>query len=115
VIKAVKVKESLDVERARAYAGVAAMVLFDAKAPDALADALPGGNGIAFDWSLLESADGARRFMLSGGLDGVQYRRSHPHHRPRPPSTSRPASSARPASRTPDLIRKFIEAARSAR
>ena len=69
VIKAIKVRDASDIEAARAYAGIAAMILFDAKAPDTLANALPGGNGIAFDWTLL-SADGAPHdFMLSGGLD----------------------------------------------
>lgn len=69
VIKAIKVREAADIEAASAYEGVAAMVLFDAKAPETLANALPGGNGIPFDWSLL-SRDGLdRKFMLSGGLD----------------------------------------------
>lgn len=68
VIKAIKIRDSQDVQQARGYAGVAAMVLFDARAPEALADALPGGNGIAFDWTLLKGENGTR-FMLSGGLD----------------------------------------------
>lgn len=69
VIKAIKVRDASDIEAARAYAGIAAMILFDAKAPETLEGALPGGNGIAFDWTLL-SADGApAQFMLSGGLD----------------------------------------------
>jgi phosphoribosylanthranilate isomerase len=42
-------------------------MLFDAKPPrDA---ALPGGNGVAFDWSLLADFDRSIPFMLSGGLD----------------------------------------------
>ncbi len=69
VIKAIKVRDASDIEAARGYAGVAAMILFDAKAPETLEGALPGGNGIAFDWTLL-SADGTTHdFMLSGGLD----------------------------------------------
>lgn len=69
VIKVIKVREASDIEAASAYDEVAEMVLFDAKAPEALVNALPGGNGIPFDWALL-SRDGAdRRFMLSGGLD----------------------------------------------
>ena len=34
----------------------------------AIANALPGGNGVAFDWSLLGPEQARRRFMLSGGL-----------------------------------------------
>jgi phosphoribosylanthranilate isomerase len=112
VIKAVKVKESGDVERARDYAGVAEMILFDASAPDALADALPGGNGIAFDWSLLESSQ-RRRFMLSGGLtvaniaDAIRITGA--------PAVDVSSGVERaPGIKDADLIRKFIEAARSA-
>ena len=112
VIKAVKVKESGDVERARDYAGVAEMILFDASAPEALADALPGGNGIAFDWSLLESSQ-RRRFMLSGGLtianiaDAIRITGA--------PAVDVSSGVERaPGIKDADLIRKFIEAARSA-
>ena len=69
VIKVIKVSDAADVEAARAYVDVAAMVLFDAKAPETLADALPGGNGIAFDWDLLQKGGLQEGFMLSGGLD----------------------------------------------
>ena len=37
-------------QAALAYAGKADRILFDAKAPADDADALPGGNGVAFDW-----------------------------------------------------------------
>ena len=43
--------------------------MFDAKAPETLTDPLPGGNGVAFDWSLLTRGGSARAFMLSGGLE----------------------------------------------
>jgi phosphoribosylanthranilate isomerase len=41
VIKAIKVKDAADIEAARAYAGTAAMVLFDAKAPETLEGRCP--------------------------------------------------------------------------
>jgi phosphoribosylanthranilate isomerase len=69
VIKAVKVKDVNDVELARAYRDAAQMILFDARAPEALAGALPGGNGMSFDWSLLDRKRHRRAFMLSGGLN----------------------------------------------
>lgn len=68
VIKAIKVSDAADIEAACAYADVAAMVLFDAKAPETLANALPGGNGISFDWDLLPRGGLRGGFMLSGGL-----------------------------------------------
>jgi phosphoribosylanthranilate isomerase len=68
VIKAIKVKEQSDLSLAQAYEGIAEMVLYDAKTPEALANALPGGNGMAFDWQILDRQRGTKRFMLSGGL-----------------------------------------------
>ena len=69
VIKAIKVKDASDIEASAAYADAACMVLFDARAPETLANALPGGNGIAFDWDLLRGGKLQRGFMLSGGLE----------------------------------------------
>jgi phosphoribosylanthranilate isomerase len=66
VIKAIKVKEASDIALAQNYRGIASLMLFDAKAPETLANALPGGNGLSFDWNLLANANGG--FMLSGGL-----------------------------------------------
>lgn len=66
VIKALGVATAADVEFARAFEGVADILLFDAKpAPGA---AVPGGAGVAFDWNLLRGAS-TKNWMLSGGLD----------------------------------------------
>ena len=66
VIKAAGVAAPGDVEAARAYEGVADVILFDAKpAPNA---SVPGGAGVAFDWNLLRGVT-AKDWMLSGGLD----------------------------------------------
>jgi phosphoribosylanthranilate isomerase len=69
VIKAVKVQDTPDLAQAETFESVAEMVLFDAKAPVTLANALPGGNGMAFDWSILKRRPTPKRFMLSGGLN----------------------------------------------
>ena len=42
------------------------MILFDAKTPKG---ALPGGMGLAFDWSLLAGYRGALPWGLAGGLN----------------------------------------------
>ncbi|VDL23242.1 N-(5'-phosphoribosyl)anthranilate isomerase [Escherichia coli] len=55
VWKALPVASASDVARAAAYAGAADLILFDAKTPGAL----PGGMGLAFDWSLLAGYRGA--------------------------------------------------------
>ena len=73
MIKAIKVSDAVDVTAAQSFADQADMILFDAKAPESLAGALPGGNGLSFDWSLLGGkADGSPKicpWMLSGGLN----------------------------------------------
>jgi phosphoribosylanthranilate isomerase len=70
ILKAIGVAEKADFFRARAYEGVADRLLFDAKP---LSDAaLPGGNGLTFDWTLIHDyAAGAAKkdWMLSGGLN----------------------------------------------
>lgn len=68
VMKAVKVAESADLDRAAAYEAVADRLLFDAKPPQGVA-ALPGGNGLSFDWTLLRGRDWSIPWMLSGGLN----------------------------------------------
>jgi phosphoribosylanthranilate isomerase len=69
VIKAVKVREESDLALAQVFDGIAEMILFDAKTPEALLNALPGGNGVSFDWRILHDGGFAKRFMLSGGLN----------------------------------------------
>lgn len=67
VMKAVGVSSRADVTAAAArYGRVADRLLFDAKPP--AGGALPGGNGVAFDWTILAGLDLPIPFMLSGGL-----------------------------------------------
>jgi len=69
VMKAIAVAGADDIDKAKAYENVADMLLFDAKAPKDLDNALPGGNGLAFDWQLIAGSDWQVPWMLSGGLD----------------------------------------------
>jgi phosphoribosylanthranilate isomerase len=69
VMKAIMVATGADVESASAFDGAADWLLFDAKAPPQMANALPGGNAISFDWSLLADRRWNRPWMLSGGLN----------------------------------------------
>ncbi len=67
VWKAAGVATRAEIEAARKAAGPAERLLLDAKAPrDA---ALPGGNGLAFDWRLLSGLPLGRDWGLGGGLD----------------------------------------------
>jgi phosphoribosylanthranilate isomerase len=70
VIKAVPLAGPQDIAAAGRYEDVADLLLFDAK-PPLRADALPGGNGLAFDWSLLVGTQWRRPWMLSGGLNAA--------------------------------------------
>ena len=66
-MKAVAIAEFEDVLRAARYEEVADILLFDAKPPHC-PDALPGGNGLAFDWALIADRSWRLPWMLSGGL-----------------------------------------------
>ena len=70
VIKAVAIAGPEDVAAASRYEEVADMLLFDAKPPHR-ADALPGGNGLAFDWQLIAGREWKLPWMLSGGLNAA--------------------------------------------
>ena len=66
VMKALGIASGDDVARAQLYAGVADQLLLDAKPGEG--DALPGGNGLSFDWRLLEGESWSVPWMLAGGL-----------------------------------------------
>jgi phosphoribosylanthranilate isomerase len=66
IMKAVAIAGPPDVLGAARYEDVADLLLFDAKPHRP--DALPGGNGLAFDWELLAGRPWRRPWMLSGGL-----------------------------------------------
>lgn len=69
VTKAIPVSEAADLERAAAYEGVVDYLMFDAKPPKSMAGALPGGNALSFDWTLLASRQFSRPWFLAGGLN----------------------------------------------
>lgn len=67
VVKALPISDQADLTIARSYQDMADMLLFDAKPPK---DATrPGGNAMAFDWTLLSGTDWAVPWLLAGGLD----------------------------------------------
>ena len=66
VMKALGIATGDDVARAQLYASVADQLLLDAKPAEG--DALPGGNGLSFDWRLLEGESWSVPWMLAGGL-----------------------------------------------
>ena len=69
VWKALPVRTSADLQAGKAYQGAADQLLYDAKPPRGAA--LPGGNGLRFDWRLLEGFQHPLPWILSGGLDAA--------------------------------------------
>lgn len=66
VMKAVGVADEGDLAAVFDYSVVADQILIDAKPPKGAA--LPGGNGLAFDWRLVAQRRWLRPWMLAGGL-----------------------------------------------
>ena len=66
LIKAVGVKDKKDLELVEKYAEIADQILIDAKPND---NSLPGGNGIKFDWKILEDITWEFPWFLAGGLN----------------------------------------------
>lgn len=64
VWKAFGVDEDFDLKKTVAYTDCCDKFLFDTKGKNR------GGNGVAFDWGLLESYETATPFILSGGIGG---------------------------------------------
>ena len=114
VIKSIKVCDADDIAEAVRFGGSADMFLFDAKAPEDLANALPGGNGVAFDWSLLGGDGDLPAFMLSGGLTIENVARALEVTGAKIIDVSSGVETA-PGVKDAGLIRKFIEAVRPAR
>ena len=111
VMKAVAIAGPEDVIAAARYEEVADLLLFDAK-PPRRPDALPGGNGLAFDWDLIARRTWRRPWMLSGGLTAELL-----------PEAVRISGAAavdvssgverRPGDKDPDKIREFLAVART--
>lgn len=66
VMKAVGVADEEDIAALGDYARAADQLLIDARAPEGAA--LPGGNGVSFDWRLLRGRRFSVPWMLAGGL-----------------------------------------------
>lgn len=109
LMKAIKIATAADLPDAVPYLAVADQLLFDAKAPAGVT-ALPGGNGIAFDWSILAGRTWSRPWMLSGGLTSDNLATAVA-------TSGAPAVDVssgvedRPGHKVPERIRRFLAAA----
>jgi phosphoribosylanthranilate isomerase len=107
VMKAISVAGPEDVASAEAYIGVADRLLFDAKPPADLKDAMPGGNALAFDWELLGGRSWPCPWMLSGGLDPDNVTQAVAISGAHAVDVSSGVESA-PGVKDPDRIRAFL-------
>lgn len=107
IIKAISVRSGDDVAQAGRYAA-ADMLMFDAKAPE---DALPGGNGLSFDWVLLKGREFAKPWFLSGGLNPDNVAQALGATGARQVDVSSGVESA-PGVKDATLIEQFVKAVR---
>ncbi len=116
ILKAVPVAEADEVADAFVYLepeGGADILLFDAK-PPADPAALPGGNGLSFDWHILEAARGRAPFALAGGLTPENVAAAIDLTGAAIVDVSSGVES-RPGEKDPELIRRFLQAAKAAK
>jgi phosphoribosylanthranilate isomerase len=114
VLKAVKVADADDALGALSYAGKAHRILFDAKPVPGAAGALPGGNGVPFDWEALAGVRGKLDYMLAGGLTPANVAEAIRLTGATAVDVSSGVES-RPGEKDPELIRSFLHAAKTAR
>jgi phosphoribosylanthranilate isomerase len=112
VMKAVGIAEETDLVRLAAYADIADRILLDAKPPKT-AEALPGGNGLSFDWRLVAGLDPKLLFMLSGGLTPENVAAAVELTGARALDVSSGVERS-PGEKDPAMIEAFVRAARAA-
>ncbi len=112
VMKAIKVAGPDDVAEARAYLKIADRLLFDAKPPKDMKNALPGGNALSFDWDLLAGQSWPIPWMLSGGLEAANLAEAVRVSRARAVDVSSGVED-RPGVKNPAKILSFLAAAQA--
>ena len=109
--RAIGIRSAETLEKSRRFAGAVDRLLFDAPPPHAQG-ALPGGNGVGFDWSLLKGHDHPIPWGLAGGLNPENVADAI-----RATGTELVDASSglesEPGVKDVDLIRAFCKAARS--
>lgn len=111
VMKAVGVAVPRDIQSLDAYGLVSDQVLVDAKAPKGAA--LPGGNGLSFDWRLISKRGWNAPWMLAGGLTPDNVVQAIQLTGAKQVDVSSGVESA-PGVKDPVKIRAFIKAIRAA-
>lgn len=108
IMKAIGIADQSDLDQIATYAGVADQLLIDAKPPRG-AD-LPGGNGLSFDWRLVNRKYWPCPWMLAGGLTPDNVALAVQMTGARQVDVSSGVESA-PGVKDPELIHAFVKAA----
>ncbi|MFP6711373.1 MAG: phosphoribosylanthranilate isomerase [Rhodospirillales bacterium] len=112
VMKVIKLASEADLLIATDYYDVADRLLFDAKPPADMENALPGGNALAFDWKLLANADIPLSWMLAGGLNAANISEAIQTSGTTAVDVSSGVEEA-PGVKNPSRIKEFLLAAKS--
>lgn len=112
VMKVVSVADAADIATAHDYETVADRLLFDAKPPKSMANALPGGNALSFDWALLKGHSFNLPWMLAGGLNAGNLREAVTRTGAAAVDTSSGVED-RPGEKNINKIKEFIALAQS--
>lgn len=107
--KAISIRQASDLADASLYAGLVDRILFDAKPPPG-AGALPGGNGLTFDWRILDGCKD-KSFVLAGGLTPENVAEAIRFVEPAVVDVSSGVETS-PGEKSPELIRRFLQAAK---
>jgi phosphoribosylanthranilate isomerase len=109
VMKAIRVGGKADIDGAAAYLDAADWLMFDALPPRDMKNALPGGNAVAFDWTLLAGRAWPLPWMLAGGITIGNVADAVRQSGARVVDTSSGVEDA-PGRKSPDKIRAFLAA-----
>lgn len=109
VMKAIPVAGAEDLGRVGDYLPVVDRLLFDAKPPKDMKGALPGGNALSFDWTLLAGKDWPKPWFLSGGLDPDNVTEALRITRARAVDVSSGVED-KPGRKNPEKIAAFLQA-----
>jgi len=109
VMKVVKVANLDDVNSGNDYCDRVDYLMFDAKPPESMTGALPGGNAVPFDWTLLAGWSWPVPWMLAGGLDADNVATAVSRSGAEIVDVSSGVESA-PGKKDPAEIRRFLEA-----
>lgn len=112
VMKALGIAEKSDLDALGSYAKASEHLLLDAK-PPRIEGALPGGNGVSFDWNLLNGLDPALPIMLSGGLNPDNVAQAIELTKLKAVDVSSGVESS-PGQKDAAKIKAFVQAARTA-